>query len=99
MRGGGICQIGLACVNDVADGRKSFSRQTFPWPPAEVASHGVGSPETDVSHGVKRACFSQTFGASAQKALFLMAGFCENLAKVPARTTSSRTRYQITLSK
>ena len=70
MRGIRVCQPGFACGNRVADGRKSVSEKTIPWPPAGVASLGVVCPETDAPHGVKRAGFSRTFGASAQKVLF-----------------------------
>ena len=70
MRGGGICQPGLACVNGVADGRKSFSKHFFPWSAAGVAGFEVVCPETDAPHGAKMASFSQTVGASAQKVLF-----------------------------
>ena len=98
VRGGGVCQPSFACTNGVADGRICFFEQLFPYPPAGAASLGIICPETDAPHGVKRAGFSQTLGASAQKVSF-MPGFCENLALVPARTASSRTPSEIALSK
>ena len=98
MRGVEVCQPGLTCANGVAEGRKSFSEQLFPCSPAGVASLGVVCPEVDAPHGVKRAGFSQNFGASAQKICFIVR-FSKNLAKAPARTASSRTRSQTALSK
>ena len=50
--------------------KKSFSEHFFPRPPAGVDSLGAVCSETDAPHRVKRAGFSQTFGASAQKVLF-----------------------------
>ena len=70
MKGGEVCQPGLACTDGVADGRKSFSENKIPWPPARVASPRVVCPVTDTPHGVKRAGFSLKIGASAQKMLF-----------------------------
>ena len=70
MRGGGVCQPGLACADGVVNGKKSFSEQNFPWPPSGVANLEVVRPKTDVPHGVKRAGYIQTFGTSAQKVLF-----------------------------
>ena len=68
MKGGGVCQPGLACANGVAEGRNCFPNIFLPWPAAGVSSLGVVCPETDASHGVERAGFSQT-DASAQKVL------------------------------
>ena len=65
MIGGEVCLPGLACANGVADGKKIFSEQGFPWPPPKVSSLGVVGPNTDVPHGANGAGFSQTFGASA----------------------------------
>ena len=70
LRGGVGCRPGLTGVNSVADRRKGFSEQIFPWPPAGIMGLGVVCPETDALHGFKRAGFSQKNGASAQKVLF-----------------------------
>ena len=61
MRGGEVCQPGLACANDVVDGRKSFSEILYYSPRAGVASLGVVCPETDAQHGVERTGISQLF--------------------------------------
>ena len=67
MRGGEVCQLGLVCVNGVANGRKRFSEKVFPWPPAGVANR---LPEDRCPTRGQKAGFSQTLGARAQKVLF-----------------------------
>ena len=70
LRGGLCCQPGLTGANGVANRRKSFSEQTFPWPPAGITGLGVVHPEADAPHRVERAGCSQTFGTSAQDVIF-----------------------------
>ena len=75
------------------------SKTTNPSPPAGIAGLGVVRPETDGPHGLERAGFSQRNCPRTQEVVFRVGEFCENLAKLPARTASSRTRSQTTLSK
>lgn len=54
MRGGRICQPGLACGN----GGKSFPEHCFPLPPTGILGLGAAHPDTGAPHGVNRAGFS-----------------------------------------
>ena len=56
-------QTGLTCTKGVANGGRSFPEKNFPTPPREVVGLAVICPETDAPHGVRRAGFSQIFGA------------------------------------
>ena len=66
MREGSVCQLGLTCAKGVANGGESSIEQMFPTPPRGVLRLEVVFLETDAPHGVERAGFSQTVGASEQ---------------------------------
>ena len=100
MSGGGVCQPGLACANGVADGRKSLFRGIFsPVHRRRLLPSGSSSRRPMPPHGVPHTGFKGLASAKrlvpVLKRCCFMVGFCENLAKVPARTTSSRTRSQV----
>ena len=90
MRGGGVYQPSLACPNGVVDGKKSISEQISPGHPG-VASLGVVCPKTMPDTGSRGPASAKHMVPVLRRCCF-MAGFCENSAKVPARTASSASK-------
>ena len=88
------CRPGLTGANGVANRRKSFSEHFFPSPPAGITGLGVVRPEIDARNGVEELASAKPL-VPVLRRWYFMAGFCENLEKVPARTAYFRTGFQI----
>ena len=65
-----MCRPGLTFANGVADGRKCLTEQICPSPLAGVVGPGIICPVINGPYWVKRAGFSQTIVANAQKVIF-----------------------------
>ena len=99
IRGGVVCQPGLACTNGAADGRKSFfPSEIFPGHRRGVPASGSSDRRPMPHMGSKGLASAKSLVPMLRRYCFV-AGFCENLVKEPARTASSRTLSQIALSK
>ena len=90
MRGGGVCQAGLACVNGVVNGRKSFSEHIFPSPPGGLRASGSSARRRMPHTGSKRLSSAKRLEPVLRRCYFITR-FSQNLAKMPVRTASSLT--------
>ena len=97
-RRGGVCQTVRIATKEVADGRRSLLEQVLSSPQVGIMGVGVVCPEANAPHLVKELASAESLLPVPKRWCFI-SKFCESLAKVTARTASSRSRSQMALSK